>query len=174
MRDSNSRFILFAIALSASLAQPGRSETVFELVEQLVEVSAPDTGYSQFFSGSNFLPYKDSEQLGTLILGATQRENSPVLVELVEAGFSAVPELMEHLGDDRKVGLPPIESGGFMWIAFDNEYDFNRATMERAPQGVNLDSRGKAAEQPDRHAITIGDLCFVALGQIFNRHWSAN
>jgi len=150
------------------------AEDISELVDQLIEVETPDTGYSQFFSGSNFLPYQGSEQLGTLIFGATGRQRSPIMQKIVEAGFDAVPELLKHLNDARKVKLPPIESGGFKWIAFNSEYDFNRATTKDLPKGVNLDSLGESKKQPDRHEVTVGDLCFVALGQIFNRNWSCS
>ena len=130
-------------------------------------------GYSQYFSGSNFLPYEDTEQLGTLILGATNREKSPVLRKIVETGFVAVPELLKHLSDKRTVKLPPIESGGMMWIAFGNEYDFNSATTPTDPIGVNLD-HDLNGNHPKGHEITVGDLCYVALGQIVNRNWSAS
>ncbi|WP_442511865.1 hypothetical protein SH528x_003611 [Novipirellula sp. SH528] len=164
----------WAIMFVALFAQGLYAETVSELIEQLVEVDSPDTGYGQYFSGSNFLPYHDTEQLGTLIIGATGRQRSPAMQRIVESGFDAVPELLKHLSDARKVKLPPIESGGFMWIAFNNEYDFNRATTNIAPKGVNLDTFGESKKHPDRHEVTVGDLCFVALGQIFNRNWSSS
>ena len=41
------------------------------------------------------------------------------------------------------------------------------------PVGVNRDDFGGDEKHPDSHAITVGDLCFVALGQIVNRRFSA-
>jgi hypothetical protein len=111
--------------------------------------------------------------MGTLILGATNRERSPVLRKIVETGFNAVPDLLKHLSDQRKVKLPPIESGGMMWIAFSNEYDFNHATLTVEPIGVNVDFHFNRV-QPEKHEVTVGDLCYVALGQIVNRAWSAS
>ncbi|QDT74503.1 hypothetical protein [Lacipirellula limnantheis] len=158
-------YLRFATLLNAD-------DNIAGLIDQLVSIDTPGTGYAEYFSGSDFLPYDDAEQLGTLVIGATG-ERSPVMRKIVAAGFDAVPELLKHLGDERKVNLPPVESGGFAWIAFDNECDYNRATRVAATQGVNVDSRAERKEPPKRHEVTVGDLCFVALGQIVNRKWSA-
>jgi hypothetical protein len=148
-------------------------EDIAALIEQFVEIDKPGTGYAQYFSGSDFLPYEDTESIGTLIIGATGRERSPTMKKVVESGVNAIPELIKHLDDDRKVCLPSIESGGIMWILFQNEYDFNRATTKDVPNGVNLDLLTMVDGQPDRHEVTVGDICFVTLGQIVNRDWSA-
>lgn len=158
-------YFCFATLLNAD-------DNIAGLIDQLVSIDTPGTGYAEYFSGSDFLPYDDAEQVGTLIIGATG-ERSPVMRKIVAAGFEAVPELLKHLGDERKVNLPPVESGGFAWIAFENGCDYNRATRVAATQGVNVDSRAERQEQPKRHEVTVGDLCFVALGQIVNRNWSA-
>ena len=150
--------------------------SVAALIDQLPEIESPDTGYAQNFAGHNFLPYEDTEELGMMILGATQRERSKVMRQIVEAGVEAVPELLKHLGDERKAKLPRIDLSSTMWLAFEDEYDFNRATTKVEPQGVNVDSFPNfehAEKHPSSHEITVGDLCFVALGQIVNRRWSA-
>jgi hypothetical protein len=41
------------------------------------------------------------------------------------------------------------------------------------PIGVNRHRFGEPEEHPNRHTVTVGDLCFVALGQIVNRSFSA-
>ena len=168
----NLPFVLSSIIFLWPITLPAQ-ENIEALIDQLVEIDKPGTGYAQYFSGSNFLPYEDTEQIGTLIIGATARDRSPTLKKIVEAGIGAVPVLIKHLDDDRKVNLPSIESGGIMWIAFNREYDFNRATAKEAPKGVNVDGLHHSAGQPDRHEVTVGDVCFVALGQIVNRSWSA-
>lgn len=147
-------------------------DDIAALIDQLAAIDTPGTGYAEYFSGSDFLPYDDAEQIGTLIIGATG-ERSPVMRKIVAAGFDAVPELLKHLSDERKVDLPPIESGGPSWIAFMKECDYNRATTVAAPQGVNVDGHAEGRKRTDRHEVTVGDLCFVALGQIVNRNWSA-
>lgn len=163
--------VSFVMSSSKSLAD----ERIVVLIDQLQKIDKPDWGYAQYVSGSGFLPYDDTENLDTFVFGATGREKSDVMKQLVEMGFDAVPDLVKHLTDKRKTKLPPIESGGMAWISFANEYDVNRATIKSLPldfdpktSGIRMDT---AAEQ---HEVTVGDLCFVALGQIVNRRWSAS
>ncbi len=72
-----------------------------------------------------------------------------------------------------KLGEAMKPVSGMMWMDFADEYDFNRRTRQEPPQGVNRDTFGDARDYPDHHALTIGDLCFVALGQIVNRRFAA-
>ena len=147
------------------------NDDVTKLLDKLVEVTEPGFGYSGYFSGSEFLPYADTEQMGTLVLGATRRSRSEALREIVAKGAEAVPTLLKHMSDDRKIKMKPLS--GMMWMDFSDEYDFNRQTRKKVPESVNRDDFGEGVKHPDSHAITVGDLCFVALGQIANRRFSA-
>src|SRR5262249_12466056 len=93
------------------------------------------------------------------------------LRQIVRSGASAVPDLLKHMGDERPTKIPAVS--GMMWMSFSDEYDFNRRTRKSVPAGVNRDDFGSNAQHPTNHTITVGDLCFVALGQIVNRHFSA-
>jgi hypothetical protein len=143
------------------------------LVDALVETREPGFGYSGYFSGSEFLPYEDSGQMGTLVLGASRAERSEPLRKIVAQGVHAVPVLLRHIDDDRKIKMEPMS--GMMWMDFSDEYDFNSRTAKKKPEGVNRDELlgGGGKDHPDEHAITVGDLCFVALGQIVNRNFEA-
>src|SRR5262249_17206092 len=55
---------------------------------------------------------------------------------------------------------------------FDDEYDYNSRTNKKPPDGVNRNFVNND-RHPNEHTVTVGDLCFVALGQIVNRHFSA-
>ncbi|SFI08603.1 hypothetical protein [Planctomicrobium piriforme] len=143
-------------------------------VDELLRVVSPDVGYSTWFSGSGFLPYPESEQLGTFIIGATQRSSSDALKKIVEQGAASVPVLLKHIDDPRKINLPEMTAGGIVWMAFPDEYDFNEVTRPQPPRDVNRGSFLETPGQhPNSHSLTIGDLCFVALGQIVNRKFSA-
>jgi hypothetical protein len=56
----------------------------------------------------------------------------------------------------------------------EDEYDYNRRTTI-APEGVNrgLKDSGSKETLKGNHSVTVGDICFVALGQIVNRHFNA-
>ncbi len=92
---------------------------------------------------------------------------SPAFREIVKLGFDAVPVLLEHLNDERVVNRDFPKS--YLQSTAD-EYDFNRATCEKAPEGVNT---GKTSFS-EVETFTVGDVCFQALGQILNRRWQVS
>jgi|GEM_PF-5877967 len=97
---------------------------------------------------------------------------SDTLRELVKRGAAAVPQLIAHLDDKRPTKITIKHEGVFGGMFFDDEYDYNSRTNKKPPDGVNRDF-GNNDLRPNEHTVTVGDLCFVALGQIVNRHFSA-
>jgi hypothetical protein len=140
-----------------------------DLINQLTKTSEIGYGYSALFSGSQFLCYPDSYQWHTMVIGSQPPTRSLILEKIVRQGICAVPLLLEHIDDKRKTQIPPLK--GMMWMEFRNDYDFNSRTRKDLPEGVNEQIFKK--EEPDSHTITVGDLCFVALGQILNRRFDA-
>jgi len=163
--------VALIVCLSTFAASFADDAELDKLIDELAKVSEPGVGYSAYFSGSVFLPYSDTEQLGTFVIGGTQRSKSDTLRRIVAKGAPAIPALVKHLADDRKIALEPLS--GMMWMDFADEYDFNARTRKTSPLGVNRDNRGGGENHPNSHAIAVGDLCFVAIGQIVNREYSA-
>jgi ankyrin repeat protein len=83
------------------------------------------------------------------------------LKSLVQLGTKALPALLEHLQDDRPTKINLTHPGGFggMFIAQDDQ---KAAKNGSSPFG------GEA-----RYTVMVGDLCYVAIGQIVNRDYSA-
>jgi len=151
-------------------ARPGPDSErarIERLVAQLRETDAAGIGFSPSVTGSQFLPIAAADEQGMLLLGQPPPERSPVLKRLVEAGAAAVPVLLDCLADATQTRVPPMTA--MMWSKTSDEYDFNRRTTKRPP-GVNRDV---PPEDPVEHVVTVGDLCFVALGQIVNRRFAA-
>jgi hypothetical protein len=103
-------------------------------------------------------------------VGHPAPKRSEVLENIVKKGVTAVPVLLKHLDDKRPTRIKPIR--GILWMSFADEYDFNRRTRLVKPEGVNRETFGEA--RPENHQLTVGDLCFVALGQIVNRNLNAS
>ena len=139
------------------------------LMDELPQISQIGYGYSAMFSGSQFLPEPDSSEVHTLVLGSQAPTNSAILESIVRRGVIAVPSLLKHLDDARETKVPPLS--GMMWMSFADEYDYNRGLRKGARTGVNKDTFGQ--DHPSSHTITVGDLCFVAPGQIANRNFNA-
>ncbi len=138
------------------------------LIDKLQEVSKFGIGYSTVSTGGEFLPQPDSKQTFAFQIADIVEDSSPILRGIVEKGVAAIPLLIQHLGDERKTAIPPVKA--LEWMSFADEFDFNRRTRLKAPNGVNRDTFGE--KHPNNHQITVGDLCFVAIGQIVNRDFS--
>ena len=146
---------------------PGKSsaqQDIEALIDQLVEIKPPSFPVHPRFG---FLPYQQTDNIWGYSEDKNFRELTLVMKKIVESGADAVPHLIKHLDDDRKVNLPAFDSD----VVFEHQYDFNESTTEKIPEGVNL-GRFRTKRLPsDHHQITVGDLCFEALGAIVNRYW---
>jgi hypothetical protein len=136
-------------------------------IAALASIDASGIGFSPTMTGTQFLPDPNSDEHGMLVLGQPPPERSAVLTRLVAGGADAVPALLRCLDNATPTKLPPVEA--MMWQAQNDEYDVNRRTTA-PPAGVNRDDQ---AQNPAPYVVTVGDLCFVALGQIVNRSFAA-
>jgi ankyrin repeat protein len=93
--------------------------------------------------------------------------------KIVSRGAAAIPDLVAHLNDKRatKIKIEYDSAFGGMWFA--EEYDYNRRTRTEKSQGINKDPFDEDRKRETKHTVTVGDLCFVALGQIVNRNFNA-
>ena len=108
-------------------------------------------------------PEHSSSARGRLLLRAR-------CANLVQRGAAAIPELIAHLDDKRPTKITIHHESVIGVMSFDDEYDYNRKTT-KPPKGVNRESQ--TVDRCTTHTVTVGDLCFVALGQIVNRYFSA-
>jgi ankyrin repeat protein len=152
--------------------RPAANDEVVALIDKLRDVAEEDFGYMATMSGGGFLPLGTS-QAWTFVLGQQKAPaRSDTLRELVKRGAAAVPQLVAHLDDKRPTKITIKHESVMGAMFFNDEYDYNARTAKGRPEGVNRDSlpggRGR-----NTHTVTVGDLCFVALGQIVNRHFNA-
>jgi ankyrin repeat protein len=135
------------------------------LIDQLTQLDRQDTGYSGTVSGSSFLPLGES-RAGTMLLFQEPGTPSEALRSLVKLGVKALPTLLDHLKDERPTKIVLKHSGGFggMFISRDKE-EPDKGKKKDDPFGF-----GSSATE---YTIMVGDLCYVAIGQIVNRGYSA-
>lgn len=150
---------------------PIEGTPIAALIDELPAIADGDVGYMPTMSGNGFLPLGVS-QPGAMLLFQQPPTKSDALRELVEGGADAVPLLIAHLEDKRPTRIVLKHEGWFGAMFFPDEYDFNSRASKRPPDGVNRDSFNER-HHPNRHTVTVGDLCFVALGQIVNRRFNA-
>jgi hypothetical protein len=137
---------------------PGR---IAGLIELLARIEDADYGYSPYVSGTVFRGSISEAQPWALVLGCPEPTPDEAFRALVQAGPEAVPYLVAHLDDWRATRLV-IRKGNSVWNLMLNTHS-SSGTLGHAGREVDLTS----------YTIRIGDICYVALGQIVNRQYLA-
>lgn len=175
-------FVMMLVAtlpLGATARPPEDKELgkkIEALIDKLTEVTNPDLGYCPTASGTIFLPLDSKGQFGAVLLaGPTTQQplaHSETLQELEKLGAAAVPHLISHLDDRRPTRINAISHAGFIGgLWFEDACDYNARTQKPlAARKAALPDMNKNATS---HQLAVGDLCYVALGQIVNRAFIA-
>jgi hypothetical protein len=156
------------ILLAAFLwSLPGWAADVTAQIARLSSVDQAGIGFSGSVNSlGQFLPQPDAEETGSVLMFQKPAVRSDVMTSIVAAGADAVPLLIACLEDKTRTKVEPMRA--LMWQETTDEYDVNRRTTN-PPAGVNSENSFDLKD----YFMTVGDLCFVALGQIVNRSFNA-
>ncbi|MGC4045251.1 MAG: hypothetical protein QM758_15775 [Armatimonas sp.] len=140
--------------------------SIRKLIHQLVTVDKPNFGLSPSTSGVVLGPIPSPELTG-----------SP-LKELVRIGPRALPFLLEALEDSTPTRLIIEKLGKYTLMPqFDNEMGGNPANAQEQKILSEKPRRGMdqfmEKDPPTCYQVTIGDICFVIIGQIVGRYYEA-
>lgn len=154
------------------------------LIADLAKLDSADVGLSATFSGSDFAPVPGQSQVGALLLTDHQVKKSQTLRDLVALGPDALPYLLDALDNKTptKITIEHDSPFGGMW--YGGELDLNPVNpLEAAVYKARVEARKKASDgvfareegggNLKSHTVTVGDVCFVAVGQIVGRGYSA-
>lgn len=146
-----------------------------DLISKLQEISQPGIGTHPTAWATAFIAIDDQPEFRGGMLGSAKPATSPVMQELVRRGTASLPQLIAHLSDNRptKQVIRPMMGN---WLGA--EYDPRANDPSKWPANVQCSRIGfhSTKERPksfDHYTIKVGDLCFVAVGQIVNRHLRA-
>ncbi|OWK42336.1 hypothetical protein [Fimbriiglobus ruber] len=155
-----------------------KSDRIQALIARLAEVDRPDVGYSQTFGGYAFLPVPGHVQMGSMTVTNHGLKFSQPLHDLVALGPDALPLLLEALGDKTPTKLTfqhgdpnAISRDGTTW--FSDELPGNPINPRDAKLIDSPSRELKDGDHVDKYPVKIGDLCFVAIGQIVGRPYMA-
>jgi|GEM_PF-3236678 len=123
------------------------------------------------------------DPLVTELAGYPQDQVSPIQVELVRRGLAAIPQLLEHLEDKRPTRWEVNDKDLHAWMAYGKFYDPRIRKPGKQPPGTvpwqwvtDLTFPDPGPEDLEftdpplsSHTLTVGDLCYIALGEIVNR-----
>jgi hypothetical protein len=159
--------LLFAISIVAPsvAARAGDTDYVHlpttALIDSLATIDAPAPGVEDMASYDGFIGDDTPLRFESGVLGVPPPNVPPQMRELVRRGAAALPELLQHLRDNRLTKL--VVDGA--WQSFSNEYVAREP--KRMPLYCSLKCTGKAFT--GTYTVKIGDICFAIIGQIVNR-----
>ena len=171
---------------------PQEAAKIKRLIASLASIDSPDFGLSSTMSGTAFAPIAGSEQMGAFVLTNHQIRPSETVCELVRLGPRALPFLLAALDDRTPTRLTVRHYGWSGGMGFNREIRGNpwNAAEQRALASVPQSSRSTTRspgdliqlpvkpnapwDTPDMaYTVTVGDVCFVVIGQIVGRPYEA-
>jgi predicted nuclease with RNAse H fold len=142
--------------------------TVEQLIAKLQEESEQGIGTHATAWASGFIAVDEEPQFGGGILGSQKPAKSPVMRELVRRGTDALPKLLEHVDDKRPTKLVIEHTFGIGGMWHSDEYVHRYADPKKQPAKVNTRKEVIIEGVKPKYTIRVGDLCYVAVGQIVN------
>jgi hypothetical protein len=151
-----------------------RTKKVKDLIAALAALDRPDYGLSATLRGDAFAPLPGQARAGAFLLTNHGVQTSNTLAALVAMGPDALPFLLDALDDPTptKIALNHDVAFGTMYHAAElpiNPVNPAEVAVYRA--------RAAGAREEDKHVteytVKVGDVCFVAVGQIVGRSYSA-
>jgi hypothetical protein len=147
---------------------------VVALIDRLAEVADEGPGTHSTAYASCFFALDEEPQFGGGVLGSHRPMVAPPMRALVRMGVRALPDLLNHLSDPRPTKLNVGTEGETIILSAWHSNEYDPRHRDRCPPGVSV---GPSPDGPARyvkgHTLRVGDLCFVAVGQIVNRGLSA-
>src|ERR1700722_1631023 len=151
-------------------------KSVAELIDELTQIDSRSPGINSADIYEGFIADDSPGRFEGGVLGVAPPKVPVQMSELVRRGPTALPELIEHLDDNRptklEVGNKPsgrqVGVDAFMFMYFSDEYDprvphwFSEEEWKSGPRPMEKSFAG-------RYTVKVGDVCYVLIGQIVNR-----
>ncbi len=158
-----------------TLAQPKRAteaeaKEIRKLIGALEQIKEPDLGlgYPFFLGAAGFAPVSP-EGYNPYDLDILGLKPNASFKKLVEYGPKAIPFLLEGLDD----GSPSKLTLGETESRLSNDLPQNPVNTSEAAAAEQVKAQRKNERDGSGYTVSIGDICFVVLGQIANRCYSA-
>lgn len=179
-KDDHARLFLATDMPKLSVAEIPLTEAETQqantLIRELAETDAPMTNVS------GFLPVRVTEEYQGGIVGAGPVERSDPLTKLVELGPRVLPLLLKALENATPTkltikhgGLAEGMIGGMHFAREMRGNPLSRIESEVLGEQVQFvwGGGGWQEDAGDSYTLTVGDFCFVAIGQIVGRSYEA-
>ncbi len=151
-----------------------QAKRIKELIGRLADLDKPDFGLSATLSGDAFTPLPDQSRVGVGLLTDHGLQPSDGLKELVTLGPDALPFLLDALDDQTPTKIVIHHEGvfGVMWHAVELQLNPDNPAEQTIFQARTAMPR-EEEENVKSYTVKVGDVCFVAIGQIVGRRYQA-
>jgi HEAT repeat protein len=149
-----------------------QKKRIKSLIAKLAEIKDPDFGISATLTGQAFAPLPDQARWAMGLLTDHRLKSSDALRSLVEIGPDALPCLLAALDDETPTKL---KVNNFMIKLFGTEL-WGNPLNRRESQVLSKSQEYDDVDLGDIRGSTtvrVGDVCFVAIGQIVGRPYNA-
>jgi HEAT repeat protein len=146
-----------------------RKKHIKTLIGKLADLEDPDFGLSSTVTGHAFAPLPGHYTLGTFHLSNQLLQTSHALRELVAAGPDALPFLLDALEDGTPTKLAVVRRN---LMGIGGNLEGNPLNKWENPV-ISKPWPDEWDGQPDLYTVKVGDVCFVAIGQIVGRQYLA-
>ncbi len=152
-----------------------RKKEIKALIAKLAEINEPDFGLSGSVNGVVFAPLPGQEKFQSGVLGGPRLKPSDAFRRLVEIGPDALPFLLDALDDATPTGLKVEHRSPIGGMGFDDGIKSNplNPIERRVLSKKAADDDADDAVLLHKYQLRIGDVCFVAIGQIVGRPYYA-
>jgi hypothetical protein len=150
--------------------------SIKKLIDGLANISSPDFGLSPTMSGTAFAPVAGSQRAEAFLFTNHGLRTDPAFLQLVKLGPKALPFLLDALTNRTQTGLTITHEDFFGGMWYGSELSGNPANRNEQ----KLIGKSSHAQMPitektllRTYRVTVGDVCFVIIGQIVGRPYAA-
>ncbi len=149
-------------------------------IAALADTQSPDIGFSGSETGQNFAPIPGRRRREVILFDGQKHRTSEAFRKLVETGPVALPYLLTAVDDPTPTQLRVSDSFGTLIVGGAEIFGNPVNIVETRANGKR--ELGKLEESADtdfesgfqkRYTVKVGDICFVAIGQIVGRPYEA-
>jgi len=149
-------------------------------IAALADTQSPDLGFSGTETGQNFAPIPGQRRRQVILFDGKKHRTSEAFRKLVEAGPIALPFLLAAVDDPKPTQLRVSDSFGTLIVG--GGYIVGNPVNPLETRAIGKLEFGKKEESADpdfdsgfqkTYTVKVGDICYVAIGQITGRSYEA-
>ena len=156
--------------VSRTLSADEQAE-IRQMIRSLASINDDQENWTYFLQNHAFRPLDETCESETVVTSSPFARSSLEFKRLIELGPDALPFLLESL-DDKSPTTFVIKNPGFCTVAYVHHIGgnpVNRSESHRIESRHHDETTGD--ELTNSHTVTIGDICFVIIGQIVGRDY---